>query len=274
MAIVGLVLLCGSCLIGLLLPAVSFLSEAARRCQCRDSLKQIGLGLHNYLETYGRLPPVHDGDGAGQPPCSWRVRLLPFLEQDHLFQQNNFREPWDGPNNLKLASQSCYIYRCLSDRDSRPQGTTSYLAVVGPDGNWLEPDNREGDTSNPVRVVETCELRIVWTEPRDVLLEEIHSPSSSQPAALSSHHFDEGSFFYYDQPIGAHALFADGRVYMIPPDVPGDVLRVALLGDRNKQDELATYYGGRQLNWSNCAALASLIICFLLMLAWPRRQAM
>lgn len=274
LAIVGLVLLCGSCLIGLLLPAVSCLSEAARRCQCRNNLKQIGLGLHNYQETYRRLPPVQEGDEAGQPPCSWRVRLLPFLEQDPLFQQYNFREPSDGPNNLKLASQSpSFIYRCPSSRYNRTQGTTNYLAVVGPDGNWLEPDNREGDVSNPVRVVETCQWRVAWMEPRDVSLRDLHSPSSLQPPALSSQHIDRETFFYRVQYVGANALFADGRVHLIPPDVPGDLLRAALLGDRQKQRELVNY-GRRELNWPNCIALASLVICFLLMLAWPRRQAM
>jgi prepilin-type processing-associated H-X9-DG protein len=268
------VLLFGFCLIVLLLPAVASEREPARRSQCKNNLRQIGLGLFNYQAAHGRLPPVRQCDRQGQPQLSWRVVVLPFVEQDALFQQFNCSEPWDGPNNRKLANIQIQrpIYECRSDLRDKPEGTTNYVAVVGPDGDWLDPDNRAEDASNPVRVVETCNVRIVWAEPRDVSLDEILAPSPSRPCALSSKHFDKGSFFYRDQPAGANALFADGRVCLISPEVPDDVLRAALLGDRQKQEELATY-AARKVNWPNSAALGSLIACVVLMLVWPRRRA-
>lgn len=266
-----LAFLCVSCLFNPLIPVRSRAREAASRSQCLNNLKQIGLGLLNYQDMYGGLPPVRHRDGQGQPLYSWRVLLLPFVEQGRLFQQYDCREPWNGPNNGKLAGVRLDIYRCPSDQGG-PQGMTNYVAVLGPDGNWLQADDREKEASNPVRIIERCDVQIGWAEPREVSLDEICSSSPSQPAAISSKHSVDGEFFYHAEEVGANALFADGRVRLIPPGVPEEVFRAALLGDRTQQDKLATY-GGRSLNWPNCAALASLIVCFVLMLAWPRRRA-
>ncbi|MEN6496839.1 MAG: DUF1559 domain-containing protein [Thermoguttaceae bacterium] len=271
-------LLCGLFLTGLLLPAVGSQREPGRRRWCTGNLKQIGLGLLSYQTAHGRLPPVRQCDHEGQALLSWRVLLLPFVDRGHLFpgecnlfQQYDRSEPWDGPTNRKLANIQLSIYKCWSDLRDRPDGTANYVAVTGPEGDWLEPDHRAEDASNPVRVVETCTVRIAWTEPRDVSLDEILTPSPSCPSALSSKHFDKDSFFYRDQLAGANALFADGHVCLISPEVPADLLRAALLGDRQKQEELATY-AARKVNWPNCAALAGLIACLVSMLVWPRRS--
>jgi prepilin-type N-terminal cleavage/methylation domain-containing protein len=71
-------------LIGLLLPAVQRVRDAASRSQCQNNLKQIGLGIHNYHETYNCLPPARlDYDGG----VTWCVLILPFVEQDNFYKQ-------------------------------------------------------------------------------------------------------------------------------------------------------------------------------------------
>src|SRR5262245_28692050 len=73
-------------LIGLLLPAVQKVREAANRLSCANNLKQIGLAVHSYHEAHNRLPPAALG---GDGEVSWAVLILPHLDQDNLFQQWN-----------------------------------------------------------------------------------------------------------------------------------------------------------------------------------------
>src|SRR3954467_10177143 len=76
-------------LIGLLLPAVQKVREAANRAKCQNNLKQIGIGMHNYESSFGTLPP-----GVGQNGCcwgTWMVPILPYIEQNDLFKRySNF----------------------------------------------------------------------------------------------------------------------------------------------------------------------------------------
>src|SRR5436190_1199184 len=78
-------------LIGLLLPAVQKVREASNRSQCLNSLKQIGIGLHNYNSAHGTFPQAGDEKGgtSASNSLSWHVFLLPHIEQDNLYKQFN-----------------------------------------------------------------------------------------------------------------------------------------------------------------------------------------
>ncbi len=78
-------------LIALLLPAVQQAREAARRTQCKNNLKQYGLALHNYHDTYNRFPPA--GQNWAQPNVGWQCRILPFTEQTGLYNAIDFNAP-------------------------------------------------------------------------------------------------------------------------------------------------------------------------------------
>ena len=81
-------------LIALMLPAVRTSGEAARRSQCVNNLKQIGLALHNYESTYDALPPAYTVDAAGRPLHSWRTLILPYPRTDGaLSTRSTFRSP-------------------------------------------------------------------------------------------------------------------------------------------------------------------------------------
>lgn len=111
-------------LVALLLPAVQSAREAARRISCHNNLKQIGLGLHNYHDTFGRLPPgwmAYDPSTRrphweGEPGWGWAARILPFLEQNSVYQGLiNFNLPITDPahNQVRILPLAAYV--CPSD---------------------------------------------------------------------------------------------------------------------------------------------------------------
>jgi prepilin-type N-terminal cleavage/methylation domain-containing protein/prepilin-type processing-associated H-X9-DG protein len=105
-------------LIGLLVPAVQKVREAANRMTCTNNLKQIGLALHNYHDSQGSFPP---GGVTNGPCCStqsgatWTILILPYLEQDNLYRQYNFAVTNENPANALVRTQFIKTYNCPSD---------------------------------------------------------------------------------------------------------------------------------------------------------------
>ncbi len=108
-------------LIGLLLPAVQNAREAARRSQCRNNLKQIGLALHTYHDSQGALPPGWFGVTGGQPDIAgingwgWAARILPELDQAPFMKRLNFNVKVGDPLNAVARRQVLPVFRCPSD---------------------------------------------------------------------------------------------------------------------------------------------------------------
>src|SRR5262245_38193047 len=95
---------------GPLVPAVQKVREAAGRTQSANNVHQVVIALHDYNANYGRLPPPVVYDANGRPLYSWRVLLLPYLEQKALYEQFKLNEPWDSPHNKKLSSAIVAAY--------------------------------------------------------------------------------------------------------------------------------------------------------------------
>ncbi len=110
-------------LIALLLPAVQQAREAARRTQCKNNLKQIGLALHNYLDVAGVFPPgwiAVDVNGApsaheGNSGVGWATMILPFMEQTNIYNQFNASLPLTDPANAAFLRNQIPAYKCPSD---------------------------------------------------------------------------------------------------------------------------------------------------------------
>ena len=122
-------------LIGLLLPAVQKVREAAARMTCTNNLKQIGLAMHNHHGVVERFPPgfsskslTLNGDGTG-PGWGWASHLLPHLEQDNLFRQIDFTKDITHPAHAGVRVSALKVFRCPSD--SPPADTCDIPTASG-----------------------------------------------------------------------------------------------------------------------------------------------
>ena len=168
MAMAGLILgIIGTCLtvlgFALLLPAVQKVREAAARVKDTHNLKTISFAATNYNDNKGTLPPA-------DASLSWRVEILPFMEQNHLYQKFNRNEPWDGPNNRPLANTVIPQYTSTLDPN---QPDTRYRVFVGP-GTLYPPgraplrlaDINDGLT-NTIFAIEAADA-VPWPQPKEL----------------------------------------------------------------------------------------------------------
>ncbi len=123
-------------LIGLLVPAVQKVRDAAARIQCGNNLKQIGLALHNYHGNYESFPTsVRPSGVTTLPRVSWTINTLPFIEQDNLRRNYDTTSNWDSATNLPLTSLPVKIFQCpaapnSSRKDGDPQTNNWNLVAV------------------------------------------------------------------------------------------------------------------------------------------------
>jgi prepilin-type processing-associated H-X9-DG protein len=223
MAITGMVLGILGCfasliLPALLLPAVQAAREAARRAQCTNNLRQIGLALHNYHAAYNAFPPAVIADKDGKPLLSWRVAILPYIERNDLYGQFHLDEPWDSPHNSALVAQMPVAFRCPSELRAGP-GATSYQVYVGPDtlldeNHGVAINEVTDGTANTIAVVESA-TPVPWTKPDGLPYHK------GQPVVRP------GSM----HPGGANALFADGSVRFLKQSLSEQTLRALITRD-------------------------------------------
>ena len=189
----------------------------ARGSQCSGHLCQISLALHNYHEAFGCFPPAYVADSRGRPMHSWRVLILPFMEQAGLYNAYHFEEPWNGPNNRKLARYMPVPYACPNGHDYGGRSVrTNYLAVVGPRTAFPGSvptsfaDVRDG-AAGTIMVVEVANSGINWMEPRDLemgAMSMVINDRSPRPSISS-----------YD-PRGPHAVCVDGSRRVLNAALP------------------------------------------------------
>ncbi|MBT6496686.1 MAG: DUF1559 domain-containing protein [Planctomycetaceae bacterium] len=211
----GALLLVIPCLIALLLPAVQQAREAARRAECKNNMKKIAIAMHNYHDTYNSFPPAYIPDENGDPMHSWRVLILPFVDQQALYDQYDFDQPWDSPANQSVTNNMPPIYACPSNPNAGGN-TTHYAAVYGPNCifNGAEAtrmrDIKDG-TSNTLLFGEVDGSSIPWTKPEDIDI-AIHS-TLTDPAGFHSHHVG-----------GVHFAMGDGSVQFFSENISQQVL--------------------------------------------------
>lgn len=203
----------------LVFPALGSLRAVAAQRSCRANLVKIGAALRAYEAEHGSLPPAYIPDERGRPKHSWRVLILPQLDEHGLYRQYNFDEPWDGPTNSQLARRMPPVYGCPADLNAQGTGETNYMVVVGP-GTFFPSSNstRTADCQDPldttILVVETPVAGVNWLEPRDLKAERM------QFTINDGFGVEMGSL----HSAGAHVLMADGSVHFLRDTTPSDYL--------------------------------------------------
>lgn len=204
-------------LAGAVLPAAGAARGAARRAQSQNHQKQIALAMLNFHSGRNAFPAGYSADEDGKPLLSWRVHVLPYLEEQALYNQFHLDEPWDSAHNKELIEQMPDFY--LSPRSNAEVGKTTYLGVGGADGIFVRPEDgnhlgtdirliRDG-TSNTAMTIEVTDKRAVtWTRPGDF------APDKDNPK--------KGLFV---SPGGVMSIgFADGSVRSIHKDIDNEVI--------------------------------------------------
>jgi RNA polymerase sigma factor (sigma-70 family) len=144
-------------------------ANAAQRAISLNHLKQIMLAFHNYHDQTGKFPAdITDKDG--RPLLSWRVAILPYIEQEALYKQFKLDEPWDSENNKKLLAQMPTLYRVGFEKKGVTK--TYYQGFAGPGtvferGKAVKLEQIADGTSNTIGVIEAGPP-VNWTEPADI----------------------------------------------------------------------------------------------------------
>jgi len=217
--------------------------DAARRVASQNHLKQLALAFHNYHDAHGCFPPAAVIGPDGRKWHSWRVLLLPYLEQADLYNQYDFSQPWDSPKNKALAEKVVAVFRDPA-REGPPDGFTDYAAIVGQEAIFrpgvatmksaddfpacLDSGKKIGlatvtdGTSNTIMFATVDPARkIPWTKPEDIVFDE-DFPGIGKPTGIGAIH-----------PIGdghcaAVVSFADGSVQTLADSVDTEIVRKLL----------------------------------------------
>jgi hypothetical protein len=216
-------------LAALALPAIQSARGAARRAESMNHMKYFGLAMHNYHEVFKAFPAAYSADEDGKPLLSWRVHILPFLEEQALYEQFHLDEPWDSEHNKSLIAKMPELYQS-PNQDLGP-GMTVYLGNATKKGIFVPPKedtqavkNPKGisfryitdGTSNTIAVVEATKTNaVIWTKPDDFQLDSDNPLKGLAGSQIG----------------GFNALICDGSVKFISENIDSKILKALFTRD-------------------------------------------
>ena len=198
---------------------------AARRNGALNQIRQLSLGLLNHEAATQRFPSA-GGDAESRPNLSWRVHILPYLEEQGLYEQFRLNEPWDSEHNIQLVEQMPQIY--VSPTMESPPGHTHFQLVVGEEtafngGRGPRLRDFTDGLSHTAMLVE-ADSTVIWTKPDDWEYDP-------EEPFRDLGHMHVGRVFL--------ACFADGHVQAISIDSNWDAVKAIFThnaGDRVRLD--------------------------------------
>ena len=204
--------------------------------KAQNDLKAIILAIHNDHEEHGKLVgSIRDRNG--KPLLSWRVAILPYIEQGELFREVHRNEPWDSPHNLTLLGKMPEVYRSIGAKTPQPFWTFTQL-VAGPgtaferDGLTLNEIKNADGVSNTVFVLEAGEA-VPWTKPD----EWQYDPNEPLPPVGGVFRHSGWWARRRGQHDGTNDAFGDGSVRILPRDTPEQYWRAIVTRDGGEKVE-------------------------------------
>lgn len=213
------------------IPATLRVRGAAKRVESLNNMRQILIAIHNYHDANMALPAQFNKDKDGNPLLSWRVHILPYLDEGELYQQFHLDEPWDSEHNRPLIERIPHAFR--HPKLDLEAGKTSYVAPVGKDTAWIVPkDDRQspqGMTLEQISRLDGCSAStalievpadnaVVWTKPDDFDVDREDALDQLKPIWRT----------------GINAAMMDGSVWTFKPDVTEEQWRI-MFGIRDGQ---------------------------------------
>jgi hypothetical protein len=261
-------------IVALLLPAVQSASDCSRSGLCKSNLKQLAIGLDFYNDRHGALPPAYLSDARGKPLLSWRVALLPLIEEQSLYDQIDRTSAWNDPKNKAvITGANLYYMLCPSETTD---ATVDYFAVIDSRTAWPGPKGCRladvGDgASNTILLIEAHGRPISWAEPRDLTFDEAID-LLSRPVPENDGHTIENGFFYKPDH-GRFIVFADTRIAFLRKPLDRKVAAALLTINGHEQIDSQVVEGAiqPQLDYAKCYIFGVFVILSLLPAARLRK---
>jgi len=196
-------------------PLVRMAQRMAWQNQCQNNIKQILVALYDYHDVCKCFPPAYVPDANGKPMHSWRVLILPYLDQRALYDRYDFTEPWNGPNNRKLAAEMPDVFRCPAAGVSGSTATNylgvsdEHAAFAGEKPLTLTDFMNYDGTAYTIMLVEVGDSSVCWMDPQDLSRAEAFAVLSGDAQGEAPPHHSGGVAFGY----------ANGDVYLFPRDL-------------------------------------------------------
>jgi hypothetical protein len=197
---------------------------AAARAESQQKLKQLAMAMHNYASATGSFPPAKWSNGK----LSWRVAILPYLEQNSLYRQFKLNEDWDSPANKAVLEKSPMPEAFRSPIENPGDETKTYYQLfTGPGTAWPNdsskpklPASYPDGTSNTLLIAE-ARTPVFWTQPEDIRVEATGVPKL-------------GGIFGGD----FNAAMADGSVHLFGREISAQRLRAYITPNGGELVEL------------------------------------